>query len=320
MAVFTEATSKTLGPWLRENYGIELAGEPEPITEGIENTNYRFTEAGGGRFIFTVIEVWDRDVADFCLGLAAHLSSSGMPVPETMRGTGGGRLAAEFAGKPACVVRFVEGAMRMQPDASDCGIIGGHVARLHGAVGGFSPSTPNQRGFAWREEAVARVRPSLGGEDRELLDAALEVDAGMRGADLPSGACHCDLFRNNVLWSNGDVSGIIDFYFAGVDIFMFDLGVVAIDWTMDDDGDLDADKLAALLRGYREVREMTGAEADAFPSMMVLGALRFWMSRIDDHLNPREAHRLVEHKPGDFRNRLATAMAMRDELGAMVGR
>ncbi len=318
MAVFTEATRESLAPWLGESYGLELSGGPEPITEGIENTNYTFVAAGGKRYVFTVFEVWDRDMAAYCLSLAAHLSAAGHPVPRALPASDGSGLCASYSGKPAAVVEFVEGAAKRNPSPGDCGTIAGHLAGMHLSVGDFAPRAANKRGFEWREGVIPKVRGTLSGGDAELLDAAAAVDRDVAGENLPEGACHCDLFRNNVLWAGDSVAGIIDFYFAGHDRLSFDLAVAAVDWTMDDLGALNRESLVSLLRGYLGRRPMGEAERRRFPDMMAVAALRFWLSRTDDHVNPRESLELVEHDPSAFRHRLAACLSGRGEIAGAL--
>ncbi|MBF2735277.1 MAG: phosphotransferase [Betaproteobacteria bacterium AqS2] len=318
MAVFTQADHADAAPWLRDNYGIELTGELEPITEGIENSNYRFTAADGARYIFTVIEVWDEELAGWCVRLARHLHDRGEPVPRPLRNRLRDGPLGVFAAKPAVVVDFVDGAWLPAPDASQCGLAGGAIARLHRAAADFAPLLPNPRGAAWRRETAAELRPSLPAADQELLDAALARDEALQASGLPRGACHCDLFRNNFLWRDGAIAGVIDFYFAGEDFLLFDLAVAAIDWTMDEDGAVDGPRLAALLAAYRAGRAPDAAEAAAFGDALVAGALRFWLSRLLDVARPRDAYALQPHDPVVFRRRLARCLADRERLAAAL--
>lgn len=318
MAVFTQADRAEAAPWLRDNYGLELAGELEPITEGIENSNYRFAAADGARYIFTVIEVWNEAMAGWCVRLARHLHDRGEAVPRPLRNRLRAGPLGVFAGKPAVVVDFVDGAWLPAPDAAECGLAGAGIARLHRAAADFAPLLPNPRGPAWRRETAALLRPALAAADQELLDAALRRDDALQASGLPRRACHCDLFRNNFLWRGGAIAGIIDFYFAGEDFLVFDLAVAAIDWTMDEDGAVDEERLASLLAAYRAGREPGAAEAAAFGDALVAGALRFWLSRLLDAARPRNAYALRPHDPAVFRRRLAQCLARRDQLAAAL--
>ena len=313
MAVFTEVSAPALVRWLEKHTSLSLATGPEPVSEGIENTNYTFVAADGRRYMFTILEVWDRPRAEYCASLAAHLHRGGQPVP-AQAALRDGRICPEFAGKPALVVEFVEGVQKRAPQAADCEKIAAVIAGLHRAAADFAGGLPNARGRQWRQQAAARISASLDEDGRSLLTRARQADQICAAADLPECSCHCDLFRNNVLWNGDRIAAIIDFYFAGRDRLLFDLAVAAVDWCFDDQGLLDREKLAAFAGGYTGGRQLTAAEREKAADMFAVASLRFWLSRLDDRFNPRAAAVLVEHNPDAFRLRLAACLEHREEI------
>ncbi len=318
MAVYTEVAADKLDAWLEEYAGLRLAGDPEPVSEGIENTNFFFGASDGRRYVFTVLEVWDMPRAAYCVSLSRHLHDAGQPVPAPIA-IKSGKPCAPFAGKPAVAVAFAPGRQKRQPDAQACGCIGETMAGLHGAAAGFAPVMPNARNEAWRESIAADLAPHMAAADRQLLERALAADRACSAADLPQAACHCDLFRNNVLWQDGTVEAVIDFYFAGHDRLLFDLAVAAVDWCFDDLGALDQAKLDALAAGYASGRRLQEAEARMMPEMCAVAALRFWLSRLNDMRNPRPSSLLVEHDPEAFRLRLASCLEHNAGIRAAFG-
>ncbi len=307
MAVYTKVAADKLDAWLEEHAGLHLAGDPEPVTEGIENTNFSFAASDGRRYVFTVLEVWDMPRAEYCVSLSRHLHAAGQPVPEPIA-LKSGHPCAPFAGKPAVAVAFASGRQKRQPDAQACKRIGETMAGLHGAAAGFAPVMPNARDAAWRESVAPQLASHMAAADRQLLERALVADRACSAADLPQAACHCDLFRNNVLWNNSSVEAVIDFYFAGHDRLLFDLAVAAVDWCFDDLGALDQAKLDALAAGYASGRRLLEEEARVMPAMCAAAALRFWLSRLYDMHHPRPSSLLVEHDPAAFRLRLASCL------------
>ena len=59
------------------------------------------------------------------------------------------------------------------------------------------------------------------------------IAAGPAYAALPRGPVHADLFRDNVMFEDGRLTGFFDFYFAGVDSWLFDIAVCLNDWAVE---------------------------------------------------------------------------------------
>ncbi len=140
------------------------------------------------------------------------------------------------------------------------------------------------------------------------VQATFAASAAYR--QLPASAVHADLFRDNILFietgHGPQVSGIIDFYFAGVDTWLFDLAVTVNDWcTHDDDCRFDQPRLSALLSAYQTVRPITRPEQNAWPYALRAAALRFWVSRLDDAFTPRPAERVTPKNPDHFEQMLS---------------
>ncbi|HMN57980.1 MAG TPA: phosphotransferase, partial [Ottowia sp.] len=182
---------------------------------------------------------------------------------------------------------------------------------------------PTLRGLAWWNETAPAVLPHLDESQAALLRAELayqnHVAAGSAYAALPRGAVHADLFRDNVMFAGTpeqpELTGFFDFYFAGVDSWLFDLAVTLNDWAVDlPSGATDAPRTRALLDAYQAVRPLTDAERRLLPAMLRAGALRFWISRLWDFYLPRSAALLTPHDPRHFervlRQRVAAPLAL----------
>jgi homoserine kinase type II len=199
------------------------------------------------------------------------------------------------------------------------------LARLHLAGRSFEMHQPNLRGLAWWNETVPVVLPYLSSSQHAFITQELayqnHVAARSAYAALPRGAIHADLFRDNVLFDtvNGQpvLSGFFDFYFAGVDTWLFDLAVCLNDWCIElETGVQIASSAQALIAAYESVRPLVAAERELLPAMLRAGALRFWLSRLWDFYLPREASMLQAHDPGHFervlRQRVDAAQQFKD--------
>jgi homoserine kinase type II len=149
----------------------------------------------------------------------------------------------------------------------------------------------------------------LTSSQRELIESELAYQQHLHGsaahATLPRGPIHADLFRDNVMFestSSGDqLTGLFDFYFAGVDVLAFDIAVCLNDWCIDlDTGRLHEVRAATFVAAYDAVRPLHSGERRLMAALMRAAALRFWLSRLWDYYLPRDASLLTAHDPGHF--------------------
>jgi homoserine kinase type II len=238
----------------------------------------------------------------YYLQLMKHLAHRGIPVPDPACDASGDILHT-LLGKPTAVVNRLRGKSELSPSPAHCAAVGGMLARMHLAGRDFRLEQPNLRSLAWWNETVPVVQ--------RYLDAAY--------AALPRGAIHADLFRDNVMFdadtkaadgAEPRLTGFFDFYFAGVDTWLFDLAVCLNDWCVDlTTGIADVARTRSMLEAYSAQRPLTLPEHQLLPAMMRAGALRFWLSRLWDYHLPREASMLKAHDPTHFERILRQRIA-----------
>ena len=312
MAVFTEVSPAQLQPWLHQCGAGELRAL-QGIAAGIENTNYfvdTWRDGQPQRYVLTVFEKLSAAQLPFYLGLMKHLADQGIPVPAPVRQTNQ-QLFGELCGKPCALVTCLPGQSVQQANLVQCASMGGWLARMHLAAQDFALQQPNLRGLAWWQETAPIVAPYLAEPIRQiLLDEVAAQTAYAQTAcyqGLARGPVHADLFRDNVLLVGDELSGIIDFYFAGCDTWLFDVAVTVNDWCSDAaSGALLLPHTQAFLQAYQQVRPFTSNEQAAWPMALRAAALRFWMSRLYDYYLPRAATLLTAKDPTHF-ERILTA-------------
>lgn len=302
MAVFTRITDSELTEWLRDLACGNLESF-EGISSGIENTNY-FVNTSKSRYVLTIFEKLTDSELPFYLGLMQHLAGKGLPVPGPIADKEG-HLCRTLKGKPATLVNCLAGKSVEAPSPDQCVEIGAFSAKAHHAVIDFAGDIPNPRGLDWIKRAATDLQPHLPEAELSLLNAEIaHQSAVVESASyqaLPKGAVHADLFRDNALMQGEHLGGVIDFYFAGVDTFLFDLAVTANDWCIDHEtGQFKEEKLQSLLDGYKAERQFSEQERELWPDILRAAALRFWTSRLYDFFMPREAEVLNTKDPKHF--------------------
>ena len=306
MAVFTEVSEQEVQSFI-EPLQLGRLQSLRGIGAGIENTNY-FVSTDTGEWVLTIFERLSFEQLPFYLRLMQHLALRNIPVP-LPRADAQGEILFQLKGKPAAVVNRLAGGHQLAPGLHHCRQVGAMLARMHLRGQDFPLSQPNLRGLPWWEQTVPLVLPFLSTETAALLTGELAFQQALaRSAayqSLPRGPVHADLFRDNVMFDGAPgqetLSGFFDFYFAGVDTWLFDLAVCLNDWCTDlASGALQVERAQAFVAAYESVRPLSAAEHRLLPALLRAGALRFWVSRLWDFHLPREASMLKPHDPAHF--------------------
>ena len=309
MAVYTEVSFDEAKLFL-ESLQLGTLQSMAGCSGGIENTNY-FVTTDQAAYVLTLFERLSAQQLPFYLRLMKHLAHHGIPVPDPATNRDGDVVHTPN-GKPAAVVNRLRGKSELAPQDTHCAQVGAMLARMHLAGRDFTMQQPHLRGLAWWNETVPVVLPFLPADQAALLHSELayqnHVTTLSTYGALPRGPIHADLFRDNVMFEttpggHGEpaLTGFFDFYFAGLDTWLFDIAVCLNDWCIDlATGTTDAARTHAFLRAYTSVRPLQAQERELLPAMARAGALRFWISRLWDLHLPREAAVLQAHDPEHF--------------------
>ncbi|PKO24491.1 MAG: homoserine kinase, partial [Betaproteobacteria bacterium HGW-Betaproteobacteria-8] len=285
MSVFTTVTEAQLSTWLA-NYPLGELLELKGIASGITNTNY-FVTTTTGRYVLTLFEKNTAEELPYFLDLMDHLAAHDIPCPAPVH-THDGQTLGMLNGKPAALATCLRGKSLEQASVTHCREIGRILARMHEAGESFEQHMENPRGKAWRIGTAVEVMPLMETRAANLLSRELKYQSEQALGDLPQGVIHADLFRDNVLFDGDELGGLIDFYYACNDALLYDVAIAVNDWCVEPDGSVDAARVQALLEGYEEFRELTDEEKSAWPLMLRIAAVRFWLSRLYDMYFPQE--------------------------------
>lgn len=311
MAVFTQVTFEE-AQGLMNALNLGELRELRGIEGGIENTNY-FATTRDGAWVLTLFERLTHAQLPFYLYLMKHLARRGIPVPDPAASADGAILHTVHD-KPAAVVNRLRGGSELHPGVAHCTAVGAMLARMHLAGRDYDRSQPNLRGLPWWNETVPVVLPYLDAAQAALIRSELayqnHIAVSSDHVALPRGPVHADLFRDNAMFEGAELTGFFDFYFAGVDAWLFDLAVCLNDWCVDlTTGVHDPARAQAFLAAYVAVRPLVAPERRLLPGMLRAGALRFWISRLWDYHLPRDAAMLKPHDPTHFERVLRERIA-----------
>ncbi|MGA0393207.1 MAG: homoserine kinase [Rhodospirillales bacterium] len=305
MAVYTEVSDEDLMAFVSQ-YDIGSVRFCKGIAEGIENSNYLLT-TDLGPFILTLYEkrVKPEDLPYF-LNLMEHLKAAGIPCPMPIKGRDGEALRS-LCERPAAIVTFLDGMWPRRIKPEHCDKFGSAMARLHAASDGFPMHRHNDLSMpAWRAlfEQTADQADTVRKGLRSDLEQEINYLQSVWPSGLPAGVIHADLFPDNVFFHQGDVSGIIDFYFACDDYFAYEIAICLNAWCFEVDLSFNVTKAKRLLNGYRKVREFNDAELKSLPILARGSAMRFLLTRLYDWLHTPNNALVTRKDPLEYLEKL----------------
>ncbi len=305
MAVYTEVSDHELSEFVAQ-YDLGAVLSCKGIAEGVENTNY-LLQAERGTYILTLFES-RADPADlpYYLGLMQHLAGRDVPCPTPIHGTDGKPLRM-LCGRPAVIVSFLNGVWHRRLEPQHCAKLGAAMAEMHLAGHSFEMIRPNSLSVAaWRPlfEVTAGRAYEVSDGLADELEAEIAFLERSWPDELPSGNIHADLFPDNVFFIGGEISGLIDFYFACTDHFAFDIAICLNAWCFESDLSFNTTKALHMLSAYRGVREFSAAEIEALPVLARGGATRFLLTRLYDWFNRTEGALVTPKDPMEYLKKL----------------
>ncbi|MES2677030.1 MAG: homoserine kinase [Pseudomonadota bacterium] len=296
MAVHTKLSRQEIADFISANYQIgELVWFKE-IIDGIDNSNF-IIQTDVDKFIFTIFENRiNQDELPFFMNLKLHLAEYKIHkicCPKPIKNNSG-QLISSVKNKSAAIVSFLPGATLKPLDSglyasiteNHCAQIGQVSAKLHEAVLDFKEVRTNDLGILGWRNLFNKIADQIENYQTGLrLEISGYIDFLEKNwqNNYQSGAVHADLFPDNVFFDGqNNLSGVIDFYFAANDLFIYDLAVTINAWCFDENNKFDEKKSAAILAGYQKIKKLSAAELDFLKIALLGAALRFLLTRLHD--------------------------------------
>ncbi len=300
MSVYTEVSRDQLVAFLND-YSVGSLVSYEGISDGIENTNY-FVTTEQGQFVLTLFEQHDFGELTYFLDVMTFFYQQGIPSAHPAADKQGNYLKT-LCDKPAALVMRLSGrGVNGIATVAQCMAIGDVLGQMHAVGQQFKSHRVTERGPDWRQLMAETLLPHLDDDSAALLSDELAFQQSYANLALPMGVTHSDLFRDNALFDGDELKGIIDFYYACDEYLLYDLSVAVNDWCVDEEGSMDMQRYKTLINAYSQQRALSENELEHFNLVLRAAALRFWLSRLQDKLFPREGELTQIKEPDYFLN------------------
>jgi Putative homoserine kinase type II (protein kinase fold) len=213
--------------------------------------------------------------------------------------------------KTACIVSFLEGKDKKKLNIKDCYTIGKTTAQMHLVTEKLKLYRKNSMGI----KSLNPLLKSIKFKDNKFSKIDLFLKNNLKNINkywpkkLPNGIIHGDLFIDNIFFKKNKLSGIIDFYFAGNDYFMYEIAICINALCFDLKGkkfSMNKQKIKSLIKGYESIKKISSREKNAINVLCRGAALRYLLSRLYDYSNtPKTAYIKIKN-PNEYYQKLLT--------------
>lgn len=264
------------------------------IHGGIQNSNYFVTLVNQEEYVLTIYENIPFEDLLFLAPLLHHLEKQDCLVAAPLMQKNNGSYIGILSNKPAQLLTKLTGQHLLHPNHEQLYALGQALAKLHMALNDSESVTLlKNRNFSaqWTTHSLIRFwqqpQPRFPVEKINLIEKFLtrwKLNAEKINT-LPQQFIHADLFRDNVLFENNHVSGLLDFSELDYDFRIWDIAITLNDFCYYSDNNKSNEPLYItkniqnFIEGYQSIALITIAELQLLTLFRAHAALRFFTSR-----------------------------------------
>ena len=220
-----------------------------------------------------------------------------------------GKYLFKIKNKVACVVSFLDGKDKKNLSFKNCYDIGKTVAQMHS-------SSKKIRLFRKNSMNIKNLNPllkSIKFKSKKFINLEKFLKSNFREIKnkwpkkLPNGIIHGDLFIDNIFFKKNKISGIIDFYFAANDYFMYEIAICINALCFDKKKSqfkLNKKKVKNLIRGYEGIKKISGIEKKSLNILCRAAAMRYFLTRLYDYTNTPKTALIKIKDPREYYQKL----------------
>ena len=309
MAVYTKISNKDIR-LINSKFNIDEIKSFQGIRKGIENTNY-LLKTKKEKFILTIFEkrVSNREIP-FFMKLMDSLNQSKISCPKPLKDKNENYLI-KLKNKNACVVSFLKGKDKQILNINNCFQVGKIISQMHSITKKLKFSRKNSMGIKNLNPLLKSIKfksKKNSNLEKFLIQNLSNIKKNWP-SKLPSGIIHGDLFIDNIFFNKDKLSGVIDFYFAANDFFMYEIAICINALCFDKKRNkfkINKQKVKNLIKGYESVRKITIGEKKSLNILCRGAAIRYLLTRLYDYSNTPKTALIQIKDPNEYYQKLIT--------------
>jgi len=307
MAVYTKINKNEIS-YINKKFKVDKITSFKGIKQGIENTNY-LLKSRNKKFILTIFEkrVSQKEIP-FFMKLMDHLNNFKINCPKPLKNKNGNYLI-RIKNKTACVVSFLDGKDKKKLSLKNCFDIGKIVAQMH-------LSSKKMKLYRKNSMGINKLNPLLNSikfKSKKFVNIEKFLKNNFKDIkkkwpkELPNGIIHGDLFVDNIFFKNNKLSGIIDFYFAANDYFMYEIAICVNALCFDKKNSkflINKKKVKNLIKGYESIKRISIKEKKSLNILCRGAAMRYFLTRLYDYTNTPKTALIKIKDPREYYQKL----------------
>ena len=309
MAVYTKISNKDIR-LINSKFDIDEIKSFQGIKKGIENTNY-LLKTKKEKFILTIFEkrVSNKEIP-FFMKLMDNLNQSKISCPKPLKDKNENYLI-KLKNKTACVVSFLKGKDKQILNINNCYQVGKIISQMHSITKKLKFSRKNSMGIKNLNPLLKSIKfksKKNSNLEKFLIQNLSNIKKNWP-SKLPSGIIHGDLFIDNIFFNKNKLSGVIDFYFAANDFFMYEIAICINALCFDKKRNkfkINKQKVKNLIKGYESVRKITIGEKKSLNILCRGAAIRYLLTRLYDYSNTPKTALIQIKDPNEYYQKLIT--------------
>ena len=307
MAVYTKINKKEIS-YINNKFEIDRIIKFKGIKQGIENTNY-LLKSKNKKFILTIFEkrVSQKEIP-FFMELMYQLNKSKINCPKPLKNKNG-KYLIKIKNKTACIGSFLNGKDKKSVNLKNCYDVGKLIAEMHLSTKKINLFRKNSMGIKNLDSLLNSIKfKSKKFTNIEKFLKSNFIDIKKKWPNkLPYGIIHGDLFIDNIFFKNNNLSGVIDFYFAANDFYMYEIAICINALCFDKTNSkfkINKNKIKSLIRGYESIKKISIKEKNSLNILCRGAAIRYFLTRLYDYTNTPKTAFIKIKDPREYYQKL----------------
>lgn len=286
------------------NYNIGVYVYHKIFPEGDVNTNI-FLKTTKGKFALRIYENKTAKQIGPEIKLLNYLQKNKFPCPTPIPLRSNGYIL-RYDDKEIVIYSFIDGKHFKELTEIQLKNAAKHLAKLHNLTSKFRPKyfkiiEPNNISSVHNNIKLAK---KLAKENNlDITSNVHFIQDRLSKIHIPSnlrkGICHGDPDWNNLLFSNNNLVGLIDFDWARDDILINDLNSYVGVFCFDNEKELNYDRSKQILDEYQKIRPLNGLEKKYFYDLFELNYIWWFSYKLTDeeHIKKYTSKLMPEAEP-----------------------